>query len=154
MSSSCRPLLLLPFIFPIIRAFSNESVLRIRLKYWSFSISLSYDYSGLIYFRIDCFELLAVQGTLKSLLDHRSSKALLHCSVCFMVRLTSIIAPGKTVALTIGTFEAVAEQVAASSSCARPLVTVGTRRMRVLAPFPSGAGFLGDFAGQAWWPPP
>ena len=67
----CHPLLLLPSIFPIIRVFSNESVLRIKWpKHWSFSfgISPSNEYSGLIYFRIDCFEILAVQGTLKSLL--------------------------------------------------------------------------------------
>ena len=74
----CRPLLLLPSIFPSIRIFSNESVLRIRWpKYWSFSFSISpsSEYSGLISFRMDWFELLAVQGTLKSLLQHHSSKA-------------------------------------------------------------------------------
>ena len=75
----CRPLLLLPSIFPSNRVFSNKSVLRIRwLKYWnfSFSISPSNEYSGLIFFRIDCFDLLAVQGSLKNLLQHHSSKAL------------------------------------------------------------------------------
>ena len=74
----CHPLLLLPSIFPNIRVFSNESVLCIRWpKYWSFSfnISPSNEYSGLIYFRIDWFDLLAVQGTLKSVLQHRSSKS-------------------------------------------------------------------------------
>ena len=72
----CRPLLYLPSIFPNIRVFSNESVLHIRWpKYWSFSISPSNEYSGLISFRIDCFDLLAVQGTLKSLLQDYSSKA-------------------------------------------------------------------------------
>ena len=72
----CRPLLLLPSIFPSIRVFSNKSALRIRWpKYWSFSISPSNEYSGFISFRIDCFDLLAVQGTLKSLLQHHSSKA-------------------------------------------------------------------------------
>ena len=74
----CHPLLLLPSIFPSIRVFSNESVLRLRWpKYWSFSfnISRSYEYSGLISFRIDWLDLLAVQGTLKSLLQHHSSKA-------------------------------------------------------------------------------
>ena len=74
----CRPLLLLHSIFPSIRVFSNESVLHIRWpKYWSFSFSLSpsNEYSGLISFRIDWFDLLAVQGTLKSLLQHHSSKA-------------------------------------------------------------------------------
>ena len=74
----CRPLLLLPSIFPSIRVFSNESALRIRwTKYWSssFNISPSSDYSGLISFRMDWLDLLAVQGTLKSLLQHHSSKA-------------------------------------------------------------------------------
>ena len=82
MSSSplilCRPLLLLPSIFPSIRVFSNESVLRIRwAKYWSFSFSInpSNEYSGLISFRMDCLDILTVQGTLKSLLQHHSSKA-------------------------------------------------------------------------------
>ena len=72
----CRPLLLLPSIFPSIKVFSNESVLRIRWpKYWSFSISLSSEYSGLVSFRMDWLDLLAVQRTLKSLLQHHSSKA-------------------------------------------------------------------------------
>ena len=72
----CRPLFLLPSIFPSIRAFSSESVLRIRWpKYWSFSISSSNEYSGLIFFRIDWFDFHAVQGTLKRLLQHHSSKA-------------------------------------------------------------------------------
>ena len=72
----CRPLLLLPSIFPSIRVFSNESVLCLRWpKYWSFSISPSNEYSGLISLRIDWFDLLAIQGTLKSLLQHHSSKA-------------------------------------------------------------------------------
>ena len=81
----CRPLLLLPSIFPSIRVFSSESILHIRWpKYWSFSFSLSppNEYSGLICFRIDSFDLFAVQGTLKSLLQHHSSKAsILQCSV-------------------------------------------------------------------------
>ena len=72
----CRPLLLLPSIFPSIRVFSNKSALRIRWpKYWSFSISPSNEYSGFISFRIDWFDLLSVQGTLKSLHQHHSSKA-------------------------------------------------------------------------------
>ena len=86
----CRPLLLLPSIFPSIRVFSNESVLHIRWpRYWSFSfsISLSNEYSGLISFRMDWLDLLAVQGTLKSLLLHHSSKAsILWCSVFFIVQ--------------------------------------------------------------------
>ena len=87
----CHPLILLPSIFPSIRLFSNESVLCIRWpKYWSFSfnISPSKEYSGLISFRIDCLDLLAVQGTLKSLLPHHSSKAsILQCSAFFIVQL-------------------------------------------------------------------
>ena len=87
----CRSLLLLPSIFPSIRVFSNESALCIRWrKYWrfSFSISPSNDYSGLISFRINWFDLLAVQGTLKSLLQHHSSKAsILQHSASFMVQL-------------------------------------------------------------------
>ena len=81
-SSSVTPFLLLPSIFPSIRVFSNESVLHIKWpKYWSFSISSSNDYSGLTSFRIDWFDLLAIQGTLKSLLQHHSSKAsILRCS--------------------------------------------------------------------------
>ena len=80
----CFPLLLLPSIFPIIWVFSNESVLCIRWpKYWSFSISPSNEYSGLISFRIDWFDLLAVQGTLKSLLQHHSLNAsILRHSLC------------------------------------------------------------------------
>ena len=88
----CRPLLLLPSIFPSIKVFSNESVLRIRcLKYWSFSFSISpsHEYSGLIFFSMDWLDLLAVQGTLKSLLQHHSSKAsILWCSGILMVQLS------------------------------------------------------------------
>ena len=90
----CCPLLLLPSIFPSIRVFSNESTLHIRWpKYWSFSfnISPSNEYSGLISFRMDCFDLLAVPGTLKSLLQHHSSKAsILQHSVFFMVAIMTI----------------------------------------------------------------
>ena len=85
-----RPLLLLPSIFPSIRVFSKESVLRIRWpKYWSYSISPSNDYSGLISFRIDWLDLPAVQGTLKSLLQHHSSKtSILQCSAFLIVQLS------------------------------------------------------------------
>ena len=105
----CRPLLLLPSIFPSIRVFSNESVLCIRWpKYWNFncSISPSNVYSGLISFRIDCFDLLAIQGTLKSLLQHRSSKvSSLQCSAFFIVQLPyPLMTTGKTIALTRWTF--------------------------------------------------
>ena len=88
----CHPLLLLPSIFPSIRVFSNKSVPRIRWpKYWSFSFSISpsNDYSGLISFRMDWLDLLSVQGTLKSLLQHQSSKAtILRCSAFFIVQLS------------------------------------------------------------------
>ena len=102
----CRPLLLLPLTFPCIRVFSNELALGIRWpNYWSFSISLSNEYSGLISFRIDWFD-LAVQGTLKSLLQHHSSKAsVLQCSAFFMIQLSHpYVATGKTIALTRRTF--------------------------------------------------
>ena len=105
----CCPLLLLPSIFPSIRAFSNESALHIRWrKYQSFSfnISLSSEYSGLISFRMDWLDLLAVQGTLKSLLQHHSSKAsILRCSAFFTVQLSHpYMTTGKTIALTRQTF--------------------------------------------------
>ena len=101
----CRPLLLLPSIFPSIRVFSNESVLGIRWpKYWSFSFNISHsnEYSGLISFRIDWLDLLAVQGTLKSPLQHLSSKAsILWCSAFFTVQLSHpYMTTGKTIALT------------------------------------------------------
>ena len=100
----CRPLLLLPSIFPSIRVF-NESVLRIRwIKYWnlSFSISPCNEYSGLISFRIDWFDFLTVQGTLKSLLQHHSSKAsILRSSTFFIVQLSHpYMTTGKSIALT------------------------------------------------------
>ena len=105
----CHPLLLLPSIFPSIRVFPSESALSIRWpKYWSlgFSISPSNENSELISFRIDWFDPLAVQGTLKSLLQHHSSKApILCCSDFFMVQLSPpYMDTGKTIALTRGTF--------------------------------------------------
>ena len=99
----CRPLLLSPSIFPSIRVFSNESALHIRwTKYWSFNISPSNEYSGLISFRIDSFNLLAVQGTLESLLQHHSSKAsVLLRSAFFIIQLSHPYrTTGKTIALT------------------------------------------------------
>ena len=101
----CRPLLLLPSIFPSIRVFSNESALRIRWpKYWSFSFSISpsNEHPGLISFRMDWLDLFAVQGTLKSLLQHHSSKAsILRCSAFFTVQLSHpYMTTGKTIALT------------------------------------------------------
>ena len=105
----CCPLLLSPSIFPSIRVFSNELALRIRWpKYWSFSFSISpsNEYSGLISSRMDWLDLLAVQGTLKSLLQHHSSKtSILWCSAFFIVQLSHpYMTTGKTVALTIPTF--------------------------------------------------
>ena len=104
-----HPLLLPPSIFPSIRVFSNESVPHIRgPKFWSFSFSISpsNEYSGLVSFRIDCFDLLVVQGTLKSLLQHHSSKALtLQHSAFFTVQLSHpYMTTGKTIALTRWTF--------------------------------------------------
>ena len=101
----CCPLLFLPSIYPSIRVFSNESVLLIRWpKYWSFSFSISpsNEYSGLISFRMDWLDLLAVRGTLKSLLQHHSSKAsILQHSAFFMVQLSHpYMTTGKTIALT------------------------------------------------------
>ena len=105
----CRPLLLPPSIFPSIRVFSNESVLRIGWpKYWSFSFSISpsNEYSGLISFRMDWLDLLPVQGTLKILLRHHSSKAsILRHSAFFMAQLSNpYMSTGKTIALTRWTF--------------------------------------------------
>ena len=105
----CHPLLLLPSIFPSIRVFSSESALHIRWpKYWSFSFSLSpsNEHPGLISFRMGWLDLLAVQGTLKSLLQHHSSKAsILWCSAFFMVKLSHpYMTTGKTIALTRWTF--------------------------------------------------
>ena len=102
----CHPFLLPPSVFPSIRVFSNESVLHIRWsKYWSFSFSVSpsNEYSGLLSFRMDWLDLLAVQGTLKSLLQHHSSKAsILQHSAFFMVQLLhSYMTTGKTIALTM-----------------------------------------------------
>ena len=105
----CHPLLLLPSIFSSLRVFSKESVLRIRWpKYWSFSFSInpSKEYSGLISFRMDWLDLLALQGTLKSLLHHYSSKTLiLWCSAFFIVQLShSHMTTGKIIPLTQWTF--------------------------------------------------
>ena len=101
----CHPLLLLPSIFPSIKVFSNESALRMRWpKYWSFSFSISpsNEHAGLISFRMDWLDLLAIQGTLKSLLQHHSSKAsILQSSAFFIVHLSHpYMTTGKTIALT------------------------------------------------------
>ena len=105
----CRPLLLLPSIFSSIRVFSNESALHIRWpKYWSFSFSISpsNEYSGLVSFEMDWLDLFAVQGPLKSLLQHHSSKAsILRCSAFFIVQLSHpYMTAGKIIALTRWTF--------------------------------------------------
>ena len=105
----CHPLLLLHSIFPSIRVFSNESALHMRWpKYWSFSFNItpSNGHPGLISFRMDWFDILAVQGTLKSLLQHHSSKAaILRCSAFFTVQLSHpYLTTGKTIALTRRTF--------------------------------------------------
>ena len=105
----CHPLLILPSIFPSIRVFSNESALPIKWpKYWSFSLSISPSKvsSGLISFRMDWLDLLAVKGTLKNLLQHHSSKAsVLRCSALFMVQLSHLyMTTGKSIALTRWTF--------------------------------------------------
>ena len=105
----CRPIILLPSIFPNIRVFSNESAFQIRWpKCWtiSFSTNSSKEYSGLIYFRMDGLDLLAIQGTLKSLLQHHSSKAsILRLSAFFIVQFTHLyMTTGKIIALTRWTF--------------------------------------------------
>ena len=104
----CGPLLLLSSIFPSIRVFSNELALHIRWpKYWSFSfiISPSNEYSQLSSFRMDWLDLLAVQGTLKSLLQYSSKASILRCSAFLMVQLLHpYVTTGKTIALTIGSF--------------------------------------------------
>ena len=105
----CFPLLLLPSIFPSIRVFSNESALHITWpKYWlfSFSISASNEYSGMVSFSMDWLDLLAVQGTLKNLLQHHSAKtSILQCSAFFIVQLSHpYMTTGKTIVLTVWTF--------------------------------------------------
>ena len=123
----CHTLLLLPSIFPSTRVFSNESVLCIRWpKYWSFSFNISppNEYSGLISFRVDWLDLLAAQGTLKSLLQHHSSKAsILQCSAFFIVQLSHpYMTTGKTVALTKWTFDG--KVIAFEFWCCRRLFSI------------------------------
>ena len=105
----CHPLLLLPSVFPSIRVFSNESVLCTRWpKYWSFSLSISSsnEHSGVISFGIDWLGFLAVQGTLKSFLQHNSKASILQCSVFLMVQLSHpYMTTGKTIALTMQGFD-------------------------------------------------
>ena len=135
----CRPILLLPSIFPSIRVFSNESVLPIRWpKYWSFSFSISpsnpsNEYSGLISFRIDWLDLLAVQGTLKSLLKHLSSKAsTLQHSASFIVQFSHpYVTTGKAIALTSWTFVSKAVSLL-SNMLSRLVIVFLPRSMRLL----------------------
>ena len=135
----CHPLLLLPSIFPSIRVFSSESVLCIRWpKYWnfSFSISPSSEYSGLISFRIDWLGILAVQGTLKSLLQHHSSKASIHWhSAFFTVQLSyPYMTTGKTIALTRQTFVRRILKPVWYSASHRPFVIFSPRKFHVISP--------------------
>ena len=124
----CRPFLLLPSIFPGIRVFSNESVLHIRWpRYWSFSFSISSsnEYLGLISFRMDWLDLLSVQGTLKSLLQHHSLKAsVLWHSALFIVQLSHpCMTIGKTIVLTRWTFVGKAMSLFFNMLSSRPMLT-------------------------------
>ena len=132
----CHPLLLLPPIPPSIRVFSNESTLHMRWpKYWSFSFSIipSKEHPGLISFRMDWLDLLAVQGTLKSLLQHHSLKAsILQCSAFFTVQLSHpYMTTGKTVSLTRQTFVGKVMSLLFNMQ-SRPVITFLPRNMRLL----------------------
>ena len=134
----CQPLLLLPSIFPSIRVFSNDSALGIRWpKYWSFSfnISPSNEHLGLISFRMDWLDLLAVQGTLKSLLQHHISKAsVLRCSAFFIVQLSHpYMTTGKTIALTKWTF--VGKVIFLIFNMLSRLVITELRQSKISVPF-------------------
>ena len=130
----CHPLLLPPSVFPSIRVFSNESVLHIRwAKYWSFSISPSKEYSGMISFRMDWLDLLAVQGTLKSLLQHHSAKAsILQCSTFLIVQFSHLyMTTGKTITLTRRTFVGIGMSVL-FNMLSRLVITFLPRSKRLL----------------------
>ena len=128
----CHPLLLLPSIFPSITVFSNESALRITWpKDWSFSICPSNEYSGLISFRMDWLDLLAVQGTFKSLLQHHSSKASIFQCSAFIVQLSHpYMITGKTIALTIQTF--VSQVMSLFNTPSRSVIAFLPRNKRLL----------------------
>ena len=148
----CCPLLFPPSIFPSIRVFSNESVLRIKWpKYWcfSFTISPSNDYSGLISFRMDCFGLLAVQGTLMSLLQHHSSKAsILQRSAFFMVQLSHpYMTTGITIAFTRRTF--VGKVMSLLSNMLSRLVIAFLSRSKCLLIYPIRS-LQKNFLMQTW----
>ena len=148
----CRPLLLLPSISPSIRVFSHESALPIRRpKYWSFSISPSNEYSGLISFRTDWFYLLGVQGTLKSLFQHHSLKAsILRPSAFFMVQLSHpYTTPGKTTALTRWAFVSAATSLPLSR-CPGLLSTITLISVHPsAAPLPRLSPSLLEYGGLA-----
>ena len=146
----CCPLLLLPSVFPSIRVFSNESVLCISWpKYWSFSFSISpsNEYSGLISFRMDWFDLLAVQRPLKSLCQHHSPKAsVLQRSASFMVQLSyPYMTTAKTIALTIPTF--VSKVMSLLFNTLSRLVSVSLPRSKRLN-FMAAATICSDFGAQ------
>ena len=133
----CHPLLLLPSIFPSIRVFSNESALHIRWpKYWSFSFNIrpSNEHPGLISFRMDWLDLLAIQGTLKNLLQHHSSTAsVLQCSAFFTVQLSyPYMTTGKTISLTRRTFVGKVMSLVFSMLSSRLVITFLPRSKRLL----------------------
>ena len=142
----CRPLLLLPLILPNIRVFSNESALHIRWpKYWSFNISPSNEHPGLISFRMDWLDLLAIQGMLKSLLQHHSSKAsILRRSAVFIVQLSHpYMTTGKTIALTRWTFVGKVMSLLLNM-LSRLVITFLPRSKRLLISRQIGSGQTGD----------
>ena len=148
----CHPLLLLPPSPPSIRVFSNESTLRMRWpKYWSFSFSIipSNEYLGLISFRMDWLDLLAVQGTLKSLLQHHSSKAsLLRCSAFFTVQLSHpYMTTGKTIALTRWTFVGKVMSLLLNM-LSRLVITFLPRSKRLLISWLQSVTICSDFGAQ------
>ena len=141
----CRPLLLPPSIPPSIRVFSNESTLHMRWpKYWSFSFSISpsNEHSGLITFRMDTLDLLAVQGTLKSLLQHHGSKAsILQCSAFFIVQLSQpYMTTGKTIALTGQIKDQVCLNSCVRTGCKSVIDDVLSHTVRIIWTFQSSRG--------------
>ena len=148
----CRPLLLLPTIPPSIRVFFNESTLHMRWpKYWSFSFSISpsNEHPGLISFRMDSLDLLAVQGTLKSLLQHHSSKAsILRCSAFFTVQLSHpYMITGKTTALTRQTFVGKVMSLL-FNMLSRLFITFLPRSKRLLISWLAAVTICSDFGAQ------
>ena len=147
----CRPLFRLPSVFPSIRVSFNESALHFRwLKYWSFSFSISpsNEHSGLVSFRMDWLDLLAVQGTLKSLLQHHSSKAsILLCSAFFIVLLSHpYMITGKTIALTRWTFVG-KEMLVLYNKLSRPVIPFSSKE-HMSFNFMAAVTICGDFGAQ------